>query len=220
MSMSDRTRVGPLALLLLALAAQAGDRQGPPPPDTPYLGRPVEPAELDRLSITVFPDGHGLPSGQGSVRDGGRLYAERCAACHGVTGIEGPAARLVGSDGWFAWNDPLRVLRIRRQPLQLISVTGMWPHATSIFDYLRRAMPHPAPKSLSDDEAYALTAYLLHLGGLLSAGAALDRESLPKVMMPGLARGVSAWPEFGATGAAGTRPHGSEVPLGANLGSK
>lgn len=185
--------------LLLAPPADAGG-----PVDAPALGQPVDAAELERLSITVFPDGRGLPPGQGSVRDGGRLYAERCAACHGTTGIEGPAARLAGSDGWIAWDDLLRPLRIRRHPLLLLSVGAQWPYATSIFDYVRRAMPHPAPKSLSDDEVYALTAYLLHLNGLLTADAALDRDGLPKVVMPGLARGVSAWPELGAAGAAAT----------------
>ena len=202
-------------MLLLAGGAAAATAE-----PAPRLGQPVDTAELARLSITVWPDGRGLPPGHGSVAEGRRLYAARCAACHGATGIEGPSARLAGSDGWFAWSDPLRALRIRRHPLLLLSVGAMWPYATSVFDYVRRAMPHPAPGSLSDEEVYALTAQLLHLNGLLPAGAALDRDTLPMVVMPGLARGVSAWPEPGGTGAAATPSHGPALPRGANLGSK
>jgi cytochrome c len=128
-----------------------------------------------------------FPTGVGShIR--GPDYASHCAACHGVEGIEGPAARLVGSDGFFSLDDPLRILRIREHPLLLLSVGGQWPYATSIFDYIRRAMPHQAPKSLSDDQVYALTAHILQMNGLLEEDAVLDRDSLPKIEMPGRAR--------------------------------
>lgn len=169
--------------------AQAGD--------TPLigLGEPLAPADIERFSITVFPDGRNLPVGQGSVRQGRHLYAERCALCHGEDGIEGPAARLAGSDGFFSLSDPLRILRINQYPLLVLSVGAQWPYATSVFDYTRRAMPHHAPKSLSDEEVYALTAYLLYLNGLVEKNAVLDAESLPRVTMPGLERSVSAWPE-------------------------
>ncbi|MDX5299664.1 MAG: cytochrome c, partial [Gammaproteobacteria bacterium] len=115
--------------------------------------------------------------------------------CHGEDGIEGPAARLAGSDGFFSLSDPLRILRINQYPLLVLSVGAQWPYATSVFDYTRRAMPHHAPKSLSDEEVYALTAYLLYLNGLVEKNAVLDAESLPRVTMPGLERSVSAWPE-------------------------
>ncbi|CAG1017700.1 S-disulfanyl-L-cysteine oxidoreductase SoxD [Burkholderiaceae bacterium] len=166
------------------------------------LGLPVDAAELDRISITVYPNGRGLPAGSGSVREGKQLYAQQCAACHGAKGIEGPASRLAGSDGFIAWNDPLRILRIRKQPLLVLSVGAQWPYATSLFDYVRRAMPHHAPKSLGSDEVYAVTAYVLRLNGLLDDDATLDRASLPRIVMPGLARGVSAWPMESAGGAA------------------
>lgn len=172
---------------------------------SPNLGLSVDAVELERLSITIYPDGRGLPAGAGSVHDGMRLYAQQCAACHGAKGIEGPAARLAGSDGFIGWDDPLRILRIRKQPVLVLSAGAQWPYATSLFDYVRRAMPHHAPKSLSDSEVYAVTAYVLRLNGLVGDDATLDRASLPRIVMPGLARGVSAWPMQPASGAAAGR---------------
>ena len=116
------------------------------------LGMALSEAEINKYSITIFPNGTNLPFGQGSVQEGEALYENQCMMCHGEEGIEGPAARLAGSDGWFSFSDPLRVLRIKEYPILLISVGGLWPHATSIFDYVRRAMPHYAPKSLTDHE--------------------------------------------------------------------
>ena len=168
--------------LLLALASSAAAQ---PVID---FGQPLSEQTIQRYAISVFPDGRNLPPGQGSVLAGGELYAGRCASCHGAKGKEGPAARLVGSDGFFSLGDPLRILRISEHPLLLFSVGGQWPYATSIFDYTRRAMPHYAPKSLSDDQLYALTAYILHINGLLDATAVLDRDSLLKVEMPGRER--------------------------------
>ncbi|MDP3651775.1 MAG: cytochrome c [Rhodoferax sp.] len=197
-------RPGQLLLggVLLAAAVQAQplaapDRQPALPLITPPiigLGQPLPQAHIDRFSITIFPDGRNLPPGQGSVAQGARLYQAQCAACHGDTGIEGPAARLAGSDGFFGWSDPLRVLRIRSNPLLVVSVGARWPYATTLFDYVRRAMPHHAPKSLTDDAVYALTAHLLHLNGLVPSTAVMNREALPRVSMPGLAKTVSAWP--------------------------
>jgi cytochrome c len=150
--------------------------------------------EVDRYAITIFPDGRNLPPGQGSVARGAQLYVQHCAACHGAQGVEGPASRLVGSDGFIAWNDLLRPLRVRQYPLQVLSVGAMWPYATTVFDYVRRGMPMHAPKSLTDDEVYAVTAHLLHWNGLVAANAVMDKESLPQVVMPGRDRTVSAWP--------------------------
>lgn len=189
------------ALLACATPADAGGAAA-----APALGQPVTPQEIEVLSITVFPDGAGLPPGAGSVRDGAALYAQRCAGCHGARGIEGPAARLAGSDGFIDWGDPVRPLRIRKFPVLVLSVGAQWPYATSLFDYIRRAMPHPAPKSLTDDEVYAVTGYVLHLNGLVSADATLDRASLPRVVMPGRARSVSAWPAAGAQMPGGATP--------------
>jgi len=154
----------------------------------PHLGTPLGEAEIARSSITIFPDGRNLPAGRGSARGGAVLYRERCAACHGDSGREGPAARLVGSDGLFSFGDPLRILRVRDHPLLVLSVGGLWPYPTTLFDYIRRAMPHNAPKSLSANETYAVTAYILHLNGLLGMDAVVDAATLPRITMPGLTR--------------------------------
>ncbi len=158
------------------------------------LGLPLTDAQLGAYNITVFPDGRNLPAGSGKVKTGADLYRARCAACHGERGIEGPATRLTGSDGFFAWDDPLRILRIQQYPMVILSTGARWPYATTLFDYVRRAMPHTAPKSLNNDEVYAITAYLLHLNGLIKDDAVIDAKSLPSVNMPAQAQSVSAWP--------------------------
>ncbi len=162
---------------------------------TIQLATPLLEKEIKPFEITVFPDGKNLPTGQGSVLQGKALYKTQCQMCHGEQGIEGPAARLAGSDGWFSFSDPLRVLRINKYPILLISVGGLWPHATSIFDYIRRAMPHYAPKSLSDNDSYALTAYVLYLNEIIDSEVVLDKNTIMQVTMPGLERSVLAWPD-------------------------
>lgn len=172
------------------LAAPTGGSSGEPGVN---LGTPVTEAELRARSITIFPDGRGLPPGSGSVGDGAEFYRTRCGSCHGQTGTEGPASRLAGSDGWLSFSDPLRILRIQKSPLLVLSVGALWPHATSIFDYVRRAMPHTAPKSLTNDEVYALTAYILYLNELIPEDARLTKDNLPGVEMPGRARTFDVW---------------------------
>jgi len=157
------------------------------------LGEPLSQSEIRSYSITIFPDGTNLPKGQGSVQQGASLYEAQCMMCHGESGIEGPAARLAGSDGWFSLSDPLRVLRIKKYPILLISVGGLWPYATSIYDYIRRAMPHYAPKSLSNDEVYALTAYILYLNEIIDDDVVLNDQRILELSMPAKARSISAW---------------------------
>ncbi len=163
---------------------------------TTDLGVALSPSEVSPYEITIFPSGKNLPEGKGSVKQGEGLYQNHCMMCHGEEGDEGPAARLKGSDGWFSFSDPLRVLRIDKYPILLISVGSLWPYATSIFDYIRRAMPHYAPKSLSNDEVYALTAYILYLNDLLAKESVLNEETILDISMPGKQRSVSAWPEI------------------------
>lgn len=186
-----------LLTLSLALSANLATAQAPTPTPTHTaigLGLPLDAAQLAPYAITVFPDGRGLPPGNGSVAQGAPLYQSHCAACHGARGIEGPAARLAGTDGFFGWSDPLRVLRINKYPLLVQSVGARWPYATTVFDYVRRAMPYHAPKSLSNSEVYAITAYLLHQNKLIDDEAVMDATNLPRVVMPALAHSVSAWP--------------------------
>ncbi len=179
-------------LMLVCIAATSQDLYEGLTTD---LAKPLLAKELKPFDITIFPNGKNLPTGQGSVLQGKELYKNQCQMCHGEQGIEGPAARLAGSDGWFSFSDPLRVLRIDKYPILLISVGGLWPHATSIFDYIRRAMPHYAPKSLSDDDSYALTAYVLYLNEIIGEEVVLDKNTIMQVTMPGLERSVLAWPQ-------------------------
>lgn len=136
------------------------------------FGRPATPEEIKLWDIDVRPDGKGLPSGSGTALQGKTIYEENCAACHGVNGQGGIKDRLVGGQGTLASARPVK------------TVGSFWPYATTLFDYVRRAMPYQAPGSLSIDETYAVTAYILSLNGLLPEAGKLDKDSLPKVMMP------------------------------------
>jgi cytochrome c len=138
------------------------------------FGRPATPQEIAAEDIDVHPDGSGLPPGRGSVADGAALFASECAACHGVGG-EKPltgALRLTGGFGTLP------------TPHAVQTVGSYWPYATTLFDYIRRAMPFNAPQSLSADQVYAVTAYVLRLNGIVPDGAVLDAASLPRLQMP------------------------------------
>jgi hypothetical protein len=148
-----------------ALGAVAGPLGAPA---SPRLGQPAG-AVADP---GVFPDGRGLPPGQGDAAQGKALYEARCASCHGVGGRGGSGGRLVG-------REPLA-----GTPLSFRSVGQFWPYATTLFDYIRRAMPLDRPGTLGADESYALTAYLLHANGVIAEGEAMDARSLPAVRMP------------------------------------
>ena len=136
------------------------------------FGRPATPEEIALWDIDVRPDGKGLPAGSGTVAQGKQLFADNCAACHGDNGVGGIKDRLVGGQGTLASNAPVK------------TVGSYWPYATTLFDYIHRAMPYQAPGSLSNDDTYAVAAYILSLNGILPADGKLDRDSLPKVRMP------------------------------------
>jgi len=160
------------------------------------LGQVLTQSEIEKYSITIYPDGKHLSKGHGSVAQGRELYNSQCQMCHGEGGIEGPAARLAGTNGWLSFSDPFRILRIKEYPVLLISVGGMWPYATSIYDYIRRAMPHYAPKSLTNNQVYELTAYILYLNELIDENVRLDETSLPSIKMPSHDLSVDAWANY------------------------
>ena len=118
------------------------------------IGRPATPAEIAALDIDVGPDGAGLPPGRGTAADGAPIYAARCASCHGKTGKEGPNDILVG-------RLPGDAFPFARDPSAPKTIGSYWPYATTVFDYIRRAMPPDKPGSLRDDEVYNLVAFLL-----------------------------------------------------------
>lgn len=157
--------------LLVCCACVAACTAPAPRAVSPALGQAASPGMLAAWSTTIFPDGRGLPAGRGSVAEGARLYRERCMACHGEAGRGGSGGHLVGR-GPLTGPDPDQ------------TVGSYWPYATTVFDFIRRAMPMDKPATLSADETYALTAYLLHLNSIVAETAALDATTLPAVRMP------------------------------------
>jgi cytochrome c len=172
---------------VLGMAAPQGvaATQGKPgePSATLGIGRAATPAEIAARDIDVGPDGAGLPAGKGSAADGARLYGVRCAACHGKSGREGPNDVLVAPapPGGFSFSQNPKLPR---------AIGNYWPYATTLFDYIRRAMPPDAPGSLSDDDVYALVAHLLAWNQIVPADAVMDAASLARVRMPARARFV------------------------------
>lgn len=136
------------------------------------LGKPAAPAAVAAADISIGPDGAGLPPGSGSVTEGAAVYAAKCVACHGPDGAGAPGDRLTGGVGSLKTARPVK------------TVSSFWPYATTVFDYTRRAMPLGAPQSLTNDEVYAVTAYILSIDGIVAKDARLDAASLPKVVMP------------------------------------
>lgn len=141
--------------------------------ETPRLGQAISPGDLAPWDISVGPDGVGLPPGKGTAAQGEAVYAAKCLACHGEKGAGRPNDVLVGGFGTIASDKPA-----------VKTVGSYWPYATTLFDYVQRAMPYQDSKSLTNDELYAVSAYILHLNGVIGADDALDAQSLPKVKMP------------------------------------
>ncbi|NIP16003.1 MAG: c-type cytochrome [Pseudomonadales bacterium] len=138
----------------------------------PNLGERATESFVRAVDITVMPDGSGLPAGSGNATKGRSVYLAHCAACHGATGTGGPNNRLVGGRGTLGSSQPIK------------TVGSYWPYATTLFDYVRRAMPYSVPGILSSDEVYSVTAYILHLNGIVGEDAELNATSLPGVAMP------------------------------------
>lgn len=150
------------------------------PEDAPQrfsFGSEASAARVAMWDIDVKPDGEGLPEGSGSVEEGEQVYMTQCIACHGLTGTEGPYDRLVATDPWEQW------------PVNR-GIGNYWPYATTLYDYIRRAMPQLTPGSLTPDETYAVIAYLLYRNEIVAEDAIMSRETLPAVQMPARGRFV------------------------------
>jgi S-disulfanyl-L-cysteine oxidoreductase SoxD len=156
------TRNHLLTLVIFATVALA---------QAPNLGKPINPADLAGWDINVLPDGSGLPPGSGTPAEGARVYAAKCAACHGPEGKGGVSAKLVGGE-------PIKTIEGEK------TIANFWPYATTLYDYIRRAMPWPRPRSLTDAEVYSLTAYILSLNKLIGETDTMNAQTLPKVRMP------------------------------------
>jgi cytochrome c len=136
------------------------------------FGQPAAPAEIAGWDIDVRPDGAGLPVGRGSVAAGQTIYDVKCASCHGTFGESNSYLQIAGGVGTLGSDQPVRTTGSKLN------------YATTLWDYINRAMPFEAPKTLMPDEVYALTAYVLNLNDILPADAVLDLHSLPLVKMP------------------------------------
>ena len=170
-----------VSLSTIVLASCAGT-PGTTTSKPPALGTPVGAAEIARWDISIPPSGAGLPAGSGAARQGQQVYEQKCLACHGAKGAGKPADALAGGVGTLASKSPVR------------TVGSYWPYATTLFDYVRRAMPINNPLSLSNDEVYAVTAYVLAINGIIGEDAVMNAQSLPQVKMPNRDGFVSDWP--------------------------
>jgi cytochrome c len=141
--------------------------------ETPAFGQPISPSDLAPWDISTGPDGAGLPPGRGTPAQGAAVYAAKCQACHGEKGAGKPNDTLVGGFGTIASDKPA-----------VKTIGSYWPYATTLFDYVRRAMPYNATKSLTNDELYGVSAYLLNLNGVIGNDDVMDAQTLPKVKMP------------------------------------
>jgi cytochrome c len=166
------------AVALAACASQPASQPDKPP----ALGTAVSAEEVARSDISIPPSGAGLPKGSGTARKGLQVYEQKCLACHGAKGVGKPADALAGGIGTLASKTPLR------------TVGSYWPYATTLFDYVRRAMPITNPLSLSDEEVYAVTAYVLYLSGIVAEDEQMNAQSLPQVKMPNREGFISDWP--------------------------
>jgi mono/diheme cytochrome c family protein len=151
--------------------------------ETPNLGKPIDEAAIAAWDISILPDGTGLPKGSGTPAQGAVIYADKCGSCHGDNAKGGSAAALVSDREIAGISAAQKTIR------------NFWPYATTIFDFIRRAMPFQAPRSLTDDEVYALTAYILSENKLIGANDTVNAQTLPKVKMPNRENFIIRFPD-------------------------
>jgi cytochrome c len=173
--MSTPKKLSLAAVAVLALTssmALAADKNGLG--ESVGLGQPITENDIKAWDITVLPDGTNLPPGSGTANEGAKLYAEKgCVACHGESGKGGRSAALVSD------------LKLEGAGIEASkTIKNFWANSTTLFDYIRRAMPWPSPRTLSDNEVYALTAYILASNKLIGEGDTMDAKTLPQVKMP------------------------------------
>lgn len=158
-----------LVAIVAVLGMPACHSGAHPQPSRFGFGRTATAAEIDSINISIAPDGKGLPPGSGNAAAGRVIFLAKCAACHGETGAAPTPYRLVA-----AMSDSVRVK----------TIGNYWPYATTVFDYIRRAMPFNAPGSLSNEEVYHLTAFLLYRNRIIDSTLVLNAANLPQIVMP------------------------------------
>jgi mono/diheme cytochrome c family protein len=147
------------------------------------LGTPISEAEIAPWDISILPDGTGLPPGSGTPADGARIFAAKCSVCHGENGKGGLAAAIAGGGPLTSGIETTK------------TIANFWPYATTLFDFTRRAMPWPRPRTLTNDEVYALTAYMLSLNKIVGDNDVMNAQTLPKVRMPNRDGFIVRFPE-------------------------
>lgn len=152
-----------------------------------HFGVPATQADIDKSFWSVFPDGEFLPDGEGNVAQGRELFEYQCTMCHNLPGENDPTKNEIGK--LFGVNDKRGKSNLEQ------TIGSYWPYPTTVFDYIRRAMPLVAPMSLTNSEYYALTAYLLHENGVIAENDVINKDTLPKVKMPNRDGFVNAYPE-------------------------
>ncbi|OUR73480.1 cytochrome C [Methylophaga sp. 41_12_T18] len=173
--------VSKLLFLIISLSVYSSSYAEP---DYQPLGNPAaELSESPQWNLSISTDGQGLPVGQGIASQGAKIFAIQCAGCHGPAGIGASAEPLMGEVGSLASEYPEK------------TVNSYWPYASSLFDYIRRAMPINAPFSLTADEVYALCAYILNSDGIISADFELNEQTLPQVTMPNRDGFIAIYPD-------------------------
>ena len=168
----------PITFLGLWLCASAALAQ------TPNLGEPISEEEITAWDIDILPDGTGLPPGSGTALDGAPIYLAKCAACHGLEGEGSINAALKGGDPLTNGIDTVK------------TIGNFWPVSSTIFDYTRRAMPFLTPRTLTDDEVYALTAFMLWINGIIEEDEVMNADTLPQVRMPNADGFIIRFPEM------------------------
>jgi S-disulfanyl-L-cysteine oxidoreductase SoxD len=174
MSMRKLTVAAGVAALVLATSVAVAQ--------SPKLGKPITQSDLAEWDINILPDGTNLPPGSGKHDDGAKIYAEKCSVCHGDKGEGGIAARLIGGPSKASLDGGK-------------TIANYWPYATTLFDFIRRSMPFTQPRSLTDQEVYALTAFILAENKLIGAGDVIDAKTLPAVKMPNRDNFVIQFPD-------------------------
>ena len=171
------------ALIAAALATFAASYVCVFAQESPHLGKPVSESDVAAWDISILPDGTGLPPGNGTSEEGSKIFAVKCAVCHGENGKGGSAAALVGGEPLTSGIETTK------------TVANFWPYATTIFDFTRRAMPWPRPRTLTNEEVYALTAFILAQNRIIGAGDVMNAQTLPRVRMPNREGFIPRFPE-------------------------
>jgi S-disulfanyl-L-cysteine oxidoreductase SoxD len=171
-----------LALLLLSLSFGIDTSFA----QSPGLGKPITDSDIKAWDIAILPDGTNLPPGSGTPAQGAKIYAEKCVACHGEGGKGGVAPGAGPLAGGAPLTNGIDTVK---------TIANYYPYATTVFDYVRRGMPFNMPRSLTDDEVYALTAYILALNKLIGENDVIDAKSLPQVKMPNRDNYILPYPD-------------------------